>query len=152
MARLLVVMLALAVLAACAGRRMVRSDLGIPPCATGAGARLLEPPALECWFTAAHGRWRLMTQASHLEALVVDVAADDLRDAGEIARRFVTGEHHRYSEIIVYAHREPVTPASCVRRVRWTMTTGYEALDFSPSSRLDCHGPPEDTPVSAETP
>ena len=136
-ARVAVVVLSLLAVTACAIRRPVRSDLGIPACVPGAGAQLLEPPALECWFTAAHGRWRLMTQASHLEALVVDVAADDLRDAGEIARRFVTGERHRYSEIIVYAHHEPVTPASSVRRVRWTMTTGYEALDFSSSSRLD---------------
>jgi len=72
-----------------------------------------------------------MTQASHLEALVVDVAADDLRDADAIARLFVAGERHRYSEIIVYAHREPVTPGSRVRRVRWTIPAGYEAMDFN---------------------
>jgi hypothetical protein len=135
-ARLVAVTLAL-VAAACAGRRVVRSDLGIPPCVPGAGARLLEPPALECWFTAAHGRWRLMTQASHLEALVVDVAVDDLRDAGEVARLFVAGERHRYSEIIVYAHRQPVTPASRVRRVRWTTIAGYEALEFGSSLPTD---------------
>jgi hypothetical protein len=133
-ARLAVVVLTLLAVTACASRRAVRSDLGIPPCEPGAGAQLLEPPALECWFTAAHGRWRLMTQASHLEALVVDVAADDLRDAGEIARRFVAGERHHYSEIIVYAHREPVTLASRVRRVRWTRTAGYEALDVRPTA------------------
>jgi hypothetical protein len=128
--RLLALMLALAVIAACAGRRVVRSDLGIPPCAPGAGTRLLEPAALECWFAAAHGRWRLMTQASHLEALVLDVAADDLRDAGEIARLFVAGERHRYNEIIVYTHRQPVTPTSRVRRVRWTMAAGYDTVEF----------------------
>jgi hypothetical protein len=121
---------ALVALTACASRRVAPSDLGIPTCVPGAGARLLESPALECWFTAEHGRWRLMTQASHLEALVVDVAADDLRDAGEIARLFVAGERHRYSEIIVYTHRQPVTPASRVRRVRWTMTAGYDAVEF----------------------
>lgn len=130
-AGLVALMTLLVAVGACASRRHARNDLGIPSCEPGAGARLLEPPALECWFAASHGRWRLMTQASHLEALVVDVAADDLRDAGEIARRFVAGEHHRYSEIIVYAHRQPVTPASRVRRVRWTSTAGYDALDFN---------------------
>ena len=130
-ARVAAVVLAVLAGTACASRRPPRSDLGIPPCVPGAGARLLEPAALECWFTARHGRWRLMTQASHLEALVVDVAADDLRDTGEIARRFVVGERGRYSEIIVYAHREPVTEASPVRRVRWTATAGYDALDFN---------------------
>jgi hypothetical protein len=130
-ARLAAVVLFLVAVTACATRRTARHDLGIPSCSPGAGAQLLEPPALECWFIAAHGRWRLMTQASHLEALVVDVAADDLRDADEIARRFVAGERHRYSEIIVYAHRQPVTPSSRVRRVRWTMTTGYDAMEFT---------------------
>ena len=86
-ARLAAVVFTLVAVTGCASRRAPRSDLGIPPCLPGAGAQLLEPPALECWFTAAHGRWRLMTQASHLDALVVDVAADDLRDAREIARR-----------------------------------------------------------------
>ena len=79
----------------------------------------------------AHGRWRLMTQASHLDALVVDVAVDDLRDAAAIGGLFVAGERHRYSEIIVYAHRQPLTPVSRVRRVRWTMTAGFEAMDFN---------------------
>ncbi len=130
-ARLAAMVLIVVVMTACANRRPVRRTLGIPPCLPGASARLLEPPALECWFTAAHGRWRLMTQASHLEALVVEVAADDLRDADEIARLFVAGERHRFSEIIVYAHREPMTTASRVRRVRWTMATGYDAMEFS---------------------
>ena len=130
-ARLAAVVLALLAVTACASRRAARGDLGIPPCVPGARAQLLEPPALECWFKAPHGRWRLMTQASHLEALVLDVAVDDLRDAGEIARLFVAGERHRYSEIIVYAHHQPVTPASRVRRVRWTMTSGYDAIEFS---------------------
>lgn len=124
--------LVLSVGAACASRRASRSDLGIPPCVAGANTQLLEAPALECWFASTHGRWRLMTHASHLEALVVDVAADDLRDADEIARRFVSGERHRYSELIVYAHREPVTHASRVRRVRWTEASGYDAMEFSP--------------------
>lgn len=130
-ARLVALMALLVAVSACASRRHARNDLGIPSCEPGAGARLLEPSALECWFAASHGRWRLMTQASHLEALVVDVAVDDLRDASEIARRFVAGEHHRYSEILVYAHHQPMTPAARVRRVRWTSTAGYDALDFN---------------------
>ena len=117
---------------ACASRRASQADLGIPPCVAGANTQLLEAPALECWFASTHGRWRLMTHASHLEALVVDVATDDLRDADEIARRFVSGERHRYGELIVYAHREPVTRASRVRRVRWTATSGYDAMEFGP--------------------
>jgi hypothetical protein len=107
------------------------ADLGIPPCRADAVRRLLLPDALQCWFQAQHGRWRLMDHGQHLEALVVDVAADDLRDAEEIARRFVDSEGRIYSEILVYAHLEPVAPEARVRRVRWTRGAGkYESIEY----------------------
>ena len=92
--------------------------------------QLLLPDALQCWFEGRHGRWRFVNHGRHLAALVVDVAVDDLRDADEIARRFVASEGGTFSEILVYAHLEPATPESRVRRVRWARTTGFEAFEF----------------------
>lgn len=117
-------------LSGCAARRPPRADLGIPSCRPEAVRRLLLPDALQCWFEARHGRWRFINHGRHLAALVVDVAVDDLRDANEITRRFVASEGSTFSEILVYAHLEPVTPVSRVRRVRWTPATGFESLDF----------------------
>jgi hypothetical protein len=59
---------------------------------------LLLPDALQCWFDGRHGRWRFINHGRHLAALVVDVAVDDLRDADEIARRFVASEGRRPSK------------------------------------------------------
>lgn len=91
---------------------------------------MLLPDALQCWFEARHGRWRFVSHGRHLAALVVDVAVDDLRDADEIARRFVASEGHQFSEILIYAHRQPVAEQSRVRRVKWARSTGFEALEF----------------------
>lgn len=88
------------------------------------------PEALQCWFAARYGRWRLIDQARHLEALVVTVGVEDLRDAPEIARRFVAGEADTFTEILVYASLEPVTKGSPVRRVQWTRTGGYGVFDL----------------------
>lgn len=112
----------------CAARRPPRAELGIPACPPSA-TQLLSPEALQCWFTARHGRWRLIDQVQHLEALVVTIGAEDLRDASEIARRLVAGESATFAEILVYASLEPVTERSPVRRVQWTRTGGYGSFD-----------------------
>ena len=86
--------------------------------------------ALECWFSAQHGRWRLVNHGTHLEALVVDVIADDLRDAEEIARDFVASEATTYSEVLVYTRVAVPSTGSAIRRVRWTRQAGYDTLEF----------------------
>src|SRR5689334_18199045 len=81
----------------------VQPDLGIPSCAERAADRLLSADALQCWFTATHGRWRTLNHQSHLGALVVEVDAQDLRDAMAIAQRLVADPHAmEFSEILVY--------------------------------------------------
>jgi hypothetical protein len=117
---------------ACAMRQArVQPDLGIPPCPSQAAARLLSADALQCWFIAPHGRWRTLTHQSHLEALVVEVEADDVRDAVTIAQRVVADPMAiGFSEILIYvAH--PRTDGSHIRRVQWTRTGRFETLDFS---------------------
>src|SRR5262245_51367444 len=82
--------------AACAMRQSLpRGDFGIPACPDAADKDLLAPNALQCWFTASHGQWRTLNHQSHLEALVVEVEARDLRDAVEIARRVTADEKAR---------------------------------------------------------
>jgi hypothetical protein len=115
-------------------------DFGIPTCPDGAAASLLSDTALQCWFAASHGRWRRLNQQSHLEALVIEVEAEDLRDAALIAQRLVAdpmaGE---FSEILVYVARAE-RGESRVRRVRWARGRGYDTLDFS--------SPAHDTPLT----
>jgi len=123
--------LGLGALPGCAARRPGRFDYGIPHCAADAAHALLAAGALQCWFDAAHGRWRTLSHESHYDVLVVHVQALDLRDAGEIARRFVAGENGTFSEILVYAEPEPPTGSARNRRVRWTRDTGFEVLDFT---------------------
>jgi hypothetical protein len=86
--------------------------------------------ALQCWFTAQHGRWRFVSHGTHLEALVVDVIVDDLRDADEIARDFVASESAIYSEVLVYARVAVPASGSAMRRVRWTRGGAYDTLEF----------------------
>jgi hypothetical protein len=106
-------------------------DFGIPPCPAGAEKNLLSADALQCWFTASHGRWRTLNHQSHLEALVVDVEARDVRDGQEIARRIVEGPSaSAFTEILVYVAR-PARRELRVRRVRWTVRTGFETLDYT---------------------
>ena len=87
---------------ACAARQArAVEDFGIPRCRNGADQDLLSSDALQCWFTAAHGRWRTLNHQSHLEALVVEVEASDVRDAAAIAQRVVDGAATRgFSEIL----------------------------------------------------
>jgi hypothetical protein len=119
----------------CAARRPVARDYGIPNCADDAGRDLLASQALQCWFTADHGRWRTLGHQSHLEALVVEVEARDLRDAEAIARRVVDPVSAAFSEVLVYVQAEPADRLVRVRRVRWTRNSGFETLDFSSPQR-----------------
>jgi hypothetical protein len=117
-----------------------QDDFGIPVCPAAAKNDLLSPDALQCWFTASHGHWRTLSHQSHLEALVVEVEARDLRDAVEIARRVTEDPKARaFSEILVYVARQHGRE-SRIRRVRWTQSTGFETLDFA--------SPSGDTPLT----
>jgi hypothetical protein len=136
-----------------ARQRRAQTDLGIPRCADGAGSDLLSANALQCWFTAPHGQWRTLNQQSHLEALVVEIEARDLRDAVHIAQRVVDDPMARpFSEILVYVAR-PEGAEARIRRVRWTRDTGFETLDFSstagdaPLTVRSSPGSPEATPL-----
>ena len=119
----------------CAARHSVARDYGIPDCPELAERDLLSSKALQCWFTAPHGRWRTLGHQSHLEALVVEIEARDLRDAEEIARRVVDPVASAFSEVLVYVQAEPADRLVRVRRVRWTRSTGFETLDFSSPQR-----------------
>src|SRR5262245_23605497 len=118
--------------AACAMRQaLAHDDFGIPACPDAAEQDLLSPRALQCWFTASHGQWRTLNHQSHLEALVVEVEARDLRDAVEIAQRVTRDPNARpFSEILIYVSR-PQGRESRIRRVRWTSRTGFETLEFA---------------------
>jgi hypothetical protein len=129
---LLAACLAASVSAGCAARQgRTQQPLGIPTCADEAGRQLLSADALQCWFAAPHGRWRTLNHQSHLEALVVEVEAQDLRDALAIAQRVVAdpmaGE---FSEILVYV-AQPQRGGARVRRVQWTRGGQFETLEFS---------------------
>jgi hypothetical protein len=124
-----------ALASSCAARRPVARDYGIPDCPERAERDLLSSQALQCWFTAPHGRWRTLGHQSHLEALVVEVEARDLRDAEEIARRVVDPVASAFSEVLVYVQGEPRDRRVRVRRVRWTRGTGFDTLDFSKDER-----------------
>ena len=118
--------------AGCALRNARVPDFGIPPCEQGTEEDLLSSAALQCWFSATHGRWRTLGHQSHLEALVVDVEARQLSDAHEIARRFVENKSvATYSEILVYVHGDRSSGSDSVRRVRWTTNGTFETLDFA---------------------
>ena len=117
-------------LVGCATWRVDRHDYGIAPCSAAMGRLLLEPMALQCWWQAAHGRWRTLSHESHYSTLVVNVELADRRDAREIAQRFVDGERATFDEILVYGHPAVSARARQVRRVRWTQSGGFEVLDF----------------------
>ena len=117
-----------------AHRKPPTNNYGVEHCAARAEAALLSVDALQCWFGARHGRWRTLKHESHFDVLVVEVEALDVRDAEEIARRFVAQNRGEFSEILVYAHPELSAGAGRVRRVQWTRDKGIEAFDFSDSA------------------
>ena len=116
---------------ACAVHQVrVQPDFGIPSCADRAADRLLSADALQCWFPAPHGRWRTLNHQSHLEALVVEIEAQDLRDAVAIAQRLVADpDATTFSEILVYV-AQPRPNGSRIRRVQWTRGGRVETLDY----------------------
>ena len=107
------------------------SSHGVERCPTGADGALLDVEALECWFPAKHAQWRTLSHESHYDVLVVTVEAFDLRDAGEIASRFVANQRDTFSEIMIYAHPPPRSGTTRIRRVRWTREQGSETFDFT---------------------
>jgi hypothetical protein len=130
--RLSVILVLVSVVATgCASRRISVQDYGIPPCPPSAHLNLFSPNALQCWFVAPHGRWRTLDHQSHLEALVVFVEAQDVRDAETIARLLVgDSSASAYSEILAYVRPEKPNVTSRVRRVRWTRGGTFETMDF----------------------
>jgi hypothetical protein len=126
--------LSLVVLSGCASApRRPSNDFGVNSCPPDAANALLSVDALQCWFSARHGRWRTLSQESHFDVLVVQVEAFDARDAEEIGRRFVAGERATFSEILIYVNPESRAEPRRVRRVRWTDKTGVETVDFTPN-------------------
>ena len=113
-----------------AARQHAATRHGIEVCPTGAADALLSVAALQCWFAARHGQWRTLSHESHFDVLVVRVEAFDLRDAEDIARRFVASERTTFSEILIYAQAQSRADPARVRRVRWTREKGTETLDF----------------------
>ena len=108
----------------------VQPDFGITSCADGAADHLLSADALPCWLTASHGRWRTLNHQSHLEALVVEIEAQDLRDAVVIAQRIVADpDAMKFSEILVYVAQQRPN-GSRIRRVQWTRGGHFETLDY----------------------
>lgn len=121
---------AIAMASCSAARRVPANDYGVPRCPAAAEGDVLSVDALECWFSARHGRWRTLKRESHLDVLVVEVEALDVRDAEEIARRFVTQERREFTEILLYVHPERASGRARVRRVQWTRDGGLSVLDF----------------------
>jgi hypothetical protein len=119
------------VLSGCAQRRVPFPDYGIPVCAPGVEGDLLSSDALQCWFTGAHGRWRMLGHQSHLQALVVEAHAQDLREAEGITARVVASPGAAgYTEVLVYVRREAPGGGARVARVRWTPAAAPETVVF----------------------
>jgi hypothetical protein len=119
----------MAVWSGCSRPRPRANDFGVPNCPARARQALLSVDALQCWFGARHGRWRVLKHESHLDVLVVEVEAFDLRDAEEVARLFALREGGEFSEILLYVHPER-GDRELVHRVQWTREKGIETLDF----------------------
>jgi hypothetical protein len=130
---LILLIVSVAAASGCGRPRTPSNDFGVPSCPPRARDSLLSVDALQCWFEARHGRWRVLKHESHFDVLVVEVEALDARDAEEVTRRFVARESAVFSEILVYVHPERPNDRGRVRRVQWTREKGLEALDFSES-------------------
>ena len=111
--------------------RPARDVRGIPPCPVGAEKNLLDPAALECWFKASHGLWRTRYRVWVHSVLLVNVDAANLRDAQEIAQRFVDERAGEFREIAVYVREDGAPEDAKTRRVTWTRESGdIDVLDF----------------------
>ena len=115
----------------CAAARRPVNRYGVMSCPAGAADDPLSIDALQCWFKARHGQWRTITHESHFDVLVVQVEAFDLRDAEEIAQRFVAGGRTTFSEILIYVQSDSRATPARIRRVRWTPESGSETIDFT---------------------
>ena len=111
-------------------RRPPSNDYGVQRCPAAGGDDLMSVDALQCWFSARHGRWRTLKLESHFDVLVVEVEAGDVRDAEDIARRFAAQQRSEFTEILVYVHPEHANARAQVRRVQWTRDGGVSVLDF----------------------
>jgi hypothetical protein len=122
-----------------------KADKGIPRCRPGPVDNYLAADAERCWYGAPHGRWRLLRHELHYYTVVIEVEADSLDDADEIARRLVenlkdTGQpaneaRVRFREVMVYVQQASAAKESPIRRIRWTQKAGYETLTFVGSLR-----------------
>ncbi len=119
---------------ATATRRQPANDYGVSACPERAADALLSVDALQCWFFARHGRWRILEHESHVDVLVLQAEALDLRDAEEIARRVVAREGQAFAEILVYVHAEGQRERGRIRRVQWTRESGFSTFDFDGAS------------------
>jgi hypothetical protein len=111
--------------------RLAWDARGIPACAANAAENLLAVRSLQCWFDAAHGRWRTVSHVSVYGAIVIQIEAAELLDAEEIARRFVADCGDRFLEILVYVRKDLEEAPRAVRRVQWTRREGVQTLDFT---------------------
>lgn len=134
MKRPAVIGLIVGITSGCATVRTPVNKYGVVGCPAGAAESPLSVDALQCWFVARHGQWRTLSHESHYDVLVAKVEALDLRDADEIARRFVASERLMFSEILVYVQSEARGGSTRVRRVRWSREAGAETtetIDFT---------------------
>lgn len=99
-------------------------------CPPGPVESYLVPDMQQCWFDAPNGRWRTLEHHLHYYSLVVEIEAESVADADEIARRFVEVHGERFTEILLYVQAEPAERASLIRRIQWTTQSGYRTLEF----------------------
>ena len=81
--------------------------------------------------TLAGVDWHVIGTKSAHYAMVVDVEAQRLEDARQIAERIVTpAVSHRYEEILIYV-REPGSDINAaMRRIQWTQTGGFVEMVY----------------------
>lgn len=115
--------------------RPVPTDRGIARCPIEGRQDLLSFHALQCWFDAPSGRWRMLSRVSVYDALIVEAEATELVDADEIARKFAAIDEGRFAEVLVYVQRESAADPAVIRRIRWTRPTGFEALQYTAQPR-----------------
>jgi hypothetical protein len=103
----------------------------ITRCPSGKVENYLAVEWQQCWFDAAHGRWRTLNHELHYYTVIVEVEAASLADAEEIARRFADLHGDRFEEITVYVQAESAPETSPIRRVEWSRDARtFEILDF----------------------
>ncbi len=87
-------------------------------------ARTLNKVARDAAGTPSIG-WAVTKATSAHNMMVVDVDAEQLNDARDIAIQIVEPVHDRgYDEILIYV-RQPGSKAPLVRRIQWTPRSGY---------------------------